>query len=135
VIDTATLEPLFHDLYARPLDADIFGFRKTRIELRVAVVDARGMVLFDSLGRSVGADFSQWRDVRLALQDRYGARTTLDVEGDPPSAVMHVAAPLKRDGEIVGAVSVGKQTQSFGQFVAAARRKTLLVLPRTETSR
>jgi two-component system sensor histidine kinase CreC len=127
VIDTAALEPVFRDLYARPLDAEIFGFRKTRIELRVAVVDARGVVLFDSLGRSVGADLSQWRDVRLALQDRYGARTTLEAEGDPSSAVMYVAAPLKRNGEIVGAVSVGKPTQSFGQFVAAVRRKTLIV--------
>ena len=43
---------------------------------------------------------------------------------------MYVAAPITvaDDGnEIVGAVSVGKPVQSFGQFVDAARRKTLLV--------
>ena len=48
------LEPLFRDLYARELDAEIFGFRKTRIELRVAVVDAQGSVLFDSLQPRAG---------------------------------------------------------------------------------
>jgi two-component system sensor histidine kinase CreC len=127
VIDLAVLKPLFRDLYARELDAEIFGFRKTRIELRMTVVDAQGHVLFDSLNRSVGADHSQWRDVKLALEGRYGARTTPDVATDPKTAVMYVAAPLRRDGEIVGAVSVGKPAQSFGQFVEAARRKTLII--------
>jgi two-component system sensor histidine kinase CreC len=126
-IDVAVLEPLFRDLYARSLDADIFGFRKTRIELRMTVVDAEGRVVFDSLGRSVGADHSLWRDVRLALQGKYGARTTPDLVNDQTTAVMYVAAPLKRDGQIVGAVSVGKPAQSFGQFVEAARRKTIVI--------
>jgi len=127
VIDVAVLEPLFRDLYARELDADIFGFKKTRIELRMTVVDAQGRVLFDSLGRALGADHSQWRDVKLALDGRYGARTTPDVDTDARTAVMYVAAPLKRDGTIVGAVSVGKPAESFGQFVAAARKKTLVI--------
>ena len=53
-LDTAVLGPLFRDLYAREIDAEIFGFRKTRIELRVAVVDAQGRLLFDSLQRTPG---------------------------------------------------------------------------------
>jgi two-component system, OmpR family, sensor histidine kinase CreC len=127
VIDVAVLEPLFRDLYSRELNANIFGFEKTRFELRMTVVDAHGRVVFDSLGRETGADHSQWRDVKLALDGRYGARTTPDVDTDARTAVMYVAAPLKRDGAIVGAVSVGKPAESFGQFVAAARKKTLLV--------
>lgn len=126
-IDVAVLEPLFRDLYARQLDADIFGFKKTRIELRMTVVDASGRVIFDSLGRAQGADHSQWRDIHLALQGRYGARTTPDLVNDATTAVMYVAAPLKRDGQIVGAVSVGKPAQSFGQFIEAARRKTIVI--------
>ena len=126
-IDVGPLEPLFRDLYARQLDAEIFGFRKTQIEMRLTVVDAAGHVVFDSLGRAVGADHSQWRDVKLALEGRYGARTTPDVAGEPATSVMYVAAPLKRDGAIVGAVSVGKPAQSFGQFVEAARRKTIVI--------
>jgi two-component system, OmpR family, sensor histidine kinase CreC len=127
VIDVAVLEPLFRDLYARELDADIFGFRKTRIELRLTVVDAQGRVVFDSLGRETGQDHSRWRDIKLALEDKYGARTTPDLVHDATTAVMYVAAPLKRDGAIVGAVSIGKPAQSFGQFVAAARRKTIVI--------
>jgi two-component system, OmpR family, sensor histidine kinase CreC len=108
-------------------DADIFGFKKTRVELRMTVVDSEGRVVFDSLGRALGADHSQWRDIKLALAGRYGARTTPDVTADAKTAVMHVAAPLVREGQIVGAVSVGKPAQSFGQFVEAARRKTIVI--------
>ncbi|HSV70803.1 MAG TPA: two-component system sensor histidine kinase CreC [Methylibium sp.] len=123
----AALRPVFRSLYARQFRADIFGFEKTRIELRATVVDRSGLVLFDSLGRHEGEDHSQWRDLRLALAGEYGARTSSDVDGNPATSVMYVAVPIRVDGQIVGAVSVGKPVQSFGQFVAKARRRTLQV--------
>ncbi|KAB2870149.1 MAG: two-component system sensor histidine kinase CreC, partial [Burkholderiaceae bacterium] len=126
-LDTAWLEPLFRDLYARRFDANIFGIRKQSVELRAMVVDAHGIVLFDSLGRHEGQDYSQWRDIRLALAGRYGARTSIDFDGDPDTSVMVVAVPVRIDGRIAGAVAVAKPAQSIGQFVAAARRKTLAV--------
>ncbi|XVJ71352.1 MAG: two-component system sensor histidine kinase CreC [Rhizobacter sp.] len=121
------LRPVFQSLYTRRFAAHIFGFEKTRVELRVTVVNRQGVVLYDSLGRQEGADHSLWRDVRLALSGVYGARTTADVEGEPLTSVMFVAAPIHWNNEIVGAVSVGKPVQSFGQYVEAARRKTMLV--------
>ncbi|HJV60792.1 MAG TPA: two-component system sensor histidine kinase CreC [Albitalea sp.] len=127
VLRAEVLQPVFQSLYARRFKADIFGFEKTRIELRAVVVDRSGRVVFDSRGRSVGEDFSQWRDVKLALGGAYGARTTPDVAGQAQTSVMYVAAPIRLNNEIAGAVSVGKPVQSFGQFVDAARRKTLLV--------
>ncbi len=121
------LGPVFQALYARRFKADIYGFEKTRVELRLTVVDRGGTVVFDSLNRSVGQDHSQWRDVRFALQGDYGARTTPDIASDPSTAVMYVAAPIRVANQIIGAVSVGKPAQSFGQFIEAARRKTLIV--------
>ena len=138
-----SLAPVFHSLYARRFSADIYGVEKTRVELRMTVVDRQGTVVFDSragvpgLGSAsgaatsaLGADHSQWHDIFLALRGRYGARTTADVEGDPRTSVMYVAAPIRATapgsgGEIIGAVSVGKPVQTFGQFIEAARRKTL----------
>ena len=145
------LAPLFARLSARRFAADIYGIEKTRVELRMTVVDRDGIVVFDSrpvaapgaaglagaaasasapVPSQVGADHSRWHDVFLALRGRYGARTTADVEGDPRTSVMYVAAPIHDTrtaggGAILGAVSVGKPVQSFGQYVAAARRKTL----------
>jgi len=138
------LAPLFRTVYARNFLADIYGIEKTRVELRVTVVDRQGTVVFDSRAlpgavagaasappSQLGADHSRWHDVYLALRGRYGARTSPDVEGDPRTSVMYVAAPIHDStaggsgGEIIGAVSVGKPVQSYGRFVEAARRKTL----------
>jgi two-component system sensor histidine kinase CreC len=126
-IDTARLEPLFKSVYARRFEAHIFSVTKHRVELRLYVTDRSGRVLFDSLGQITGADFSQWRDIALALRGEPGARTTPDVENDPRTSVMYVSAPVRWNNDVVGAVSVGKPVQSFGQFVEAARRKTLYV--------
>lgn len=132
-IDTARLDSLFKAAYARQFSAQIFSVNKTKVELRAYVTDRNGLVLFDSTGQSQGKDFSQWRDVQLTLKGEYGARTTLDIPGDPNSAVMYMAAPVRwtsnaqgeGSGEIIGAVTVGKPVQTFGQFVAAARSRTL----------
>ncbi|WP_073462500.1 two-component system sensor histidine kinase CreC [Rhizobacter sp. OV335] len=122
-----TLAPVFESLYARRFKADIFGFEKTRVELRLIVTDRVGKVVYDSTQRHLGEDYAQWHDVWRALQGEYGARTTPDIDNDNRTAVMYVAAPVRARNEIIGAVSVGKPVQSFGQFVDAARRKTLLV--------
>jgi len=126
------LEPVFRTVYAQRFKADIYGVEKTRVELRMTVVDRWGKVIFDSRSAGLGADHSQWHDVYLALRGQYGARTTADIDGDPRTSVMYVAVPIRDlspagGGAIVGAVSVGKPVQSFGQFVEAARRKTLLL--------
>lgn len=135
-LDTTRLQPIFKSLYARRFTAQIFGLTKTRVELRAYVTDSNGVVVFDSTHQHVGADFSQWRDVRLALKGEYGARTTPDVAGEADSSVMYVGAPVRGtggagvgagSGNIIGVVTVGKPVQSFGQFVSAAREKTLYV--------
>jgi two-component system sensor histidine kinase CreC len=120
------LRPTFDALYERRLRARIYEVEKTRVDLRVYVTDRNGVVLFDSLGRDEGKSFREWRDVQLTLQGEYGARTTPDVEGDARTDVMYVGAPIRWNGQIVGAVSVGKPIQSFGQFIASAREKLLL---------
>jgi len=126
-VDAEQLRPVFRSLYARSFSASIFGFEKTGVEMQALVIGRDGIVLFDSLGQREGEDFSQWRDVRAALQGDYRARTTPKIAGDELSSVMYVSAPVRSGGEIVGVVSVGKPVQGLNQFVAAARRKTLVV--------
>ncbi|MCE9659764.1 MAG: two-component system sensor histidine kinase CreC [Burkholderiales bacterium] len=132
VLRVEALEPVFRTVYARRFKADIYGVEKTRVELRATVVDRWGKVVFDSRAAELGADHSRWHDVYLALRGEYGARTTTDIDGDPRTSVMYVAVPIHDlspagGAAIVGAVSVGKPVQSFGQFIEAARKKTLLV--------
>ena len=99
-IDTSRLEPLFKSVYARKFEAHIFSVTKRRVELRLYVTDRSGRVLFDSLGHVTGADFSQWRDIRMALRGEYGSRTTPDVENDPATSVMYVGAPVRWNNEV-----------------------------------
>jgi two-component system sensor histidine kinase CreC len=109
-----------HDLAAR-----IFTLQKTAVDLRVYVTDDRGKVLFDSTGKSEGQDFSRWNDVYRTLRGQYGARSTRDVDGDDDTQVLYVAAPIKRDGRIIGVLSVGKPARGVNVLVAAAKRKIL----------
>ncbi|MBC5782498.1 two-component system sensor histidine kinase CreC [Ramlibacter sp. USB13] len=126
-IATERLGPLFESLYARRFEARIFSEVKTQVDLRLVVTDRAGRVLFDSLGRATGADHSRWNEILLALRGQYGARTSPDTPDRPETSVMYVAAPVRSNGAIVGAVSVGKPVHSFGRFVEAARRKTFTV--------
>jgi two-component system sensor histidine kinase CreC len=94
----------FRGAYARLpdrlLNARIYGYTKTRVDLRVYVTDSLGQVLFDSDGgRDEGKDYSRWRDVFLSLRGQYGARTTRVNPAVSTSSVLYVAgAPAGAGG-------------------------------------
>ena len=139
IILTEELDRTLAHLKRRPIYARIFDIEKTQVDLHVYVTDRNGIVLFDSRGRDVGADYLAWRDVQLTLEGAYGARTTLTDERDPRSAVMYVGAAIREQrsepdaelsaaaGEdIVGMVSVGKPIAAFSPFIVNARNKLVL---------
>ena len=112
-------------LVGRDVDATISGFRKRRVDMRVYVTDARGIVVFDSEGRDVGKDYSRWNDVHLTLRGRYGARSTRIDPHDEASSVMHVAAPIVdrsvSPARIVGVLTVAKPNRTFAPFIARSQ--------------
>ncbi|NRR33857.1 two-component system sensor histidine kinase CreC [Oxalobacteraceae bacterium] len=109
----------------RELSIRISGVLKHKLDYRVTITDARGIVLYDSDGQDVGKDYSRWNDVYLTLQGKYGARSTRAVEGDERSTVMHVAAPIRDQGRIIGVLTVGKPIASVQGFVERSQRKIL----------
>ncbi len=119
----AGIEAMFRAYEKRRFDARIYGVLKSDPDLRVYVTDAAGRVVFDSTGRDVGKDYSRWRDVSRTLKGGYGARTTRENEYDGTSSVMYVAAPILREGRIVGVLSVGKPSRSFQGFIDLTRAK------------
>ena len=102
--------------------AEIWGIRKDEVNHRIYVTDERGIVVLDSAGKAVGEDYSRWNDVFLTLRGRYGARTTEAIPGDERSTVMHVAAPVRDGGRIIGSVTVAKPNASVQPFIARAER-------------
>ena len=107
----------------RDVGADIYGFDKLRTSYRISVTDARGIVIFDSEGRDVGRDNSQWNDVARTLNGQYGARSSPETPGDMDSTVMHVAAPIFDQGKIVGVLTVAKPNRTVAPFIERSQRK------------
>ncbi len=121
LLDTARFAAAFQRYQARDPHADIWGFKKDTVDLRVYITDARGIVLYDSSGTAVGRDYSRWNDVYLTLRGRYGVRSTLADPNDKDSAVMHIAAPILHDGKMVGVLTVAKPTLSVQPFIDRSR--------------
>lgn len=94
-IDPARLRSAFDEVYGQQFHARIYALDKTHVDMRVYITDRNGIVVFDSMGRDEGLNYSKWRDVRLTLQGDYGARTTRNDREDPNSSVMFVGAPIR----------------------------------------
>lgn len=120
------LAQAFSGLNQAPIGADISGMLKDRVEYRVYVVDRQGLVIYDSEQRDVGKDFSRWNDVYLTLRGKYGARSSLEAgSADGERTVMYVAAPIRRDGEIIGALTVAKPSAALEPVIRRSEHKIL----------
>ncbi|MBT9304277.1 two-component system sensor histidine kinase CreC [Pseudomonas sp. TAE6080] len=105
--------------------ATIWGLAKNQVNHRIYVTDAKGIVLLDSTGEAVGQDYAKWNDVYLTLRGEYGARSTRSDADDPASSVMHVGAPIRDNGQIIGAVTVAKPNSSLQPYVDRTERRLL----------
>lgn len=112
-------------LHRQSLNANISGVRKKTFDYRIYVTDAKGIVVYDSLHRDVGKDFSRWNDVRRTLQGKYGARSTREDPADDSSSVMHVAAPVRDGQTLIGVLTVAKANQRMEPFIAASQASIL----------
>lgn len=105
--------------------ARIWEIGKKTINHRIYITDDQGIVIADSWRQDVGKDYSQWNDVYLTLRGQYGARSTAQDPNDPLSTVMHVAAPIYHQGEIIGSVTVAKSNRSIQPFIDLSKRNVL----------
>jgi two-component system sensor histidine kinase CreC len=98
---------------------------KNQVNHRIYVTDANGIVVLDSSGTAVGQDYSRWNDVYLTLRGEYGARSTRSDPNDASSSVMHVGAPIRDNGRIIGVVTVAKPNSSLQPYVDRTERRLL----------
>ncbi|UVL83545.1 two-component system sensor histidine kinase CreC [Pseudomonas sp. B21-028] len=106
--------------------ATIWGLPKNRVSHRIYVTDVKGIVVLDSSGEAVGQDYSRWNDVYLTLRGQYGARSSRSIADDPNSSVMHVGAPIRDNGRIIGVVTVAKPNSSLQPYIDRTERRLLL---------
>ena len=105
--------------------ATIWGFQKSRVDYRITVTDARGVVVFDSRGQDLGKDHSQWNDVLRTLRGEYGARSSGESAYDADRTVMHVAAPIRDGDRIIGALTVSRPNQTLEPYIQRSRDRIL----------
>ena len=115
----------FKRYQSRKPHANIWGFKKDQVGLRVYITNARGIVLYDSTGKDVGRDYSKWNDVYNTLHGQYGARSTRDIANDERSSVMYVAAPIIKNQQIIGSLTVAKPTISVQPFIDRSQQRIL----------
>ncbi len=126
---TDTISASMAEVEQRRFTARIYGLTKRKVSLRIYVTDNKGKLVYDSTGRDKpGADYSQWRDVLLTLRGEYGARSTRADQNDPSSSVLFVAAPIIKNAEIAGVVSIGKPSNSIAFLISIAQRRFVLSL-------
>jgi two-component system sensor histidine kinase CreC len=107
---------------SRSFSARIYQLVKTGVDMRIYITDSAGKLIFDSQNRqNIGADYTEWRDVYLTLEGKYGARTTPEDVEDPATKVLYVAAPVLVDGRISGVLTVAKPTTSINTFLKNAK--------------
>jgi two-component system sensor histidine kinase CreC len=109
----------------RQPQATIWGLPKNQVNHRIYVTDAKGIVVLDSSGVAVGQDYSRWNDVYLTLRGEYGARSSRSDPDDASSSVMHIGAPIRDNGQIIGVVTVAKPNSSLQPYVDRTERRLL----------
>lgn len=121
-IDPSRLKDAFDAAYRRDLRARIYNLNKDSLYTHVYVIDGEGIVIFDSNnGATEGEDFSEWNDVVLAMRGEYAARSSRTDPDESLSSVLHVAAPVRWEGEPVGVVSVARPESTMAMFVTETR--------------
>ena len=124
-ISDGRLAHAFSQLNQRPINALIDGHLKQQTTYRIYVTDAAGIVIYDSTGKDIGADYSRWNDVYLTLQGRYGARSSPENPAEPNNTVMYVAAPLYDRLKIIGSLTVAKPNVTLHPLIQRSEQKIL----------
>lgn len=125
VPDTGSLAQALAAARARVFDAVVFQTERKAVGMHVHVTNARGIVVYDSENLRVGKDFSPYRDISLTLAGKYGARSSRRDKDDKSTSVLHVAAPIRDNGKIIGALVVTMNQSDFFPFVRQRVTRTL----------
>ncbi|HSK75114.1 MAG TPA: two-component system sensor histidine kinase CreC, partial [Thermoanaerobaculia bacterium] len=118
----AHLEASLSRAYSRELSARIYDLEKSSVDLQLYITDTSGKVVLDTRRPSdVGKDYSRFHDVKRTLEGRYGVRASQSDPTDPLSTVLYIGAPIYRDGQIAGVLTLAEPTVSIETFLQLAR--------------
>lgn len=110
------------DAYGRKFFAKIYSIEKSELFTNIYVTDADGLVVYDSEdGKREGEDYSEYNDVFLARQGKYGVRSTRTDPDDSRTSVFYIAAPIRWQGKLIGTLTVSRPETAMAPFVDESR--------------
>ncbi len=123
-INIGEFKDIYSNLKKRHFKATIYNITKQTVDSHAYITDKNGIVLFDSAHPdNEGKDFSQWNDVARTLSNNYGARATRTDIDDPASLVLYVAAPIRKNGELLGVITLCKPIRTLVRFIDLAENR------------
>jgi len=123
-ININEFKDLYSNLKKRHFSAKIYNINKQTVDSQIYITDHTGIILFDSgNSNNTGIDFSKWNNVNKSLHNKYGARATRLKKDDPKSLVLHVSAPIKQEGKVLGVITVYKPITSLLRFIKLAETR------------
>jgi two-component system sensor histidine kinase CreC len=125
-VDVAWIRSAFPLALERRFHAPIFEIIKKRVGCHVYITDAEGLVLYDSEnGHLEGSSLATMRDVALSLRGVYGARSTRTDASLEKSSILHIAAPIRHQGAVVGVITVRKPKLDQWEILELRRLKII----------
>jgi len=121
-LDVALFRKGMTSAYERDFFAKIYRIEKSELFTHVYVTDSEGIVVFDSQnGLREGEDYSQYNDVYLVRQGKYGMRATRTDLSDSRTSVFYIAAPIRSNGELIGTLTVSRPETATASFAEESR--------------
>lgn len=123
-INPNNLDTNIKNLSNKKFIAKIYDFEKSDIDLRIFLYDKLGKIVYDSRNsQKVGEDYSQWRDVSLALKGEVGSRTSKDDPNYFDESVFYITVPIKEQTSSFAALTIGKPSHNSNLFVENAKNR------------
>lgn len=120
----AEYQKLFSNLTKPHPESKIYEVVKDSSDSYSYVTDANGLVIFHSQNAEfTGSSFLMWRNVLLALDRRYGARSTRDDKDDPTTSNLHVSLPLIQNEKVIGTVTLVKPVKRLSMYLELSRKR------------
>ena len=121
----ASLADVFARVKGESFESTIYDVIKEQVDLNLYVTDANGIVLYhSSRPDQVSLDYSNWNNIKRTLEGEYGARTTPD-DPEDKTQTLHISAPIRVDGNLVGVLTVEKSVAWATIFIEDARKEII----------
>ena len=124
VPDSKTLRQIFSKGDIQNPAAKIYEISKSETDIYAYLTDKEGTVIYHSQNPAkVGESYLKWRNIFLALSNKYGARSTRDNKDDPTTSRMHVTHPLFLDSKLIGTITLVKPVKRISLYLELSRNR------------